>query len=383
MGGAQRFLYELVTHLNPEKYDVSVAAGRNGELFSKLGGENVKTIKIRNFSNMPGVKNLLAFFEIFGLIVKTKPDIIYLLSSEAGFSGSIAGSLYRFFLRSPRWSFGEAGKKIKIIYRIGGWAFKESRSIFVKKIYLWTEKISMPFKDIIIVNSEFDRQLAIKNKIARPEKIITIYNGVNLNEIKFFPKEEAWKFLANKTYEAINYKPKAESLLIGTIANFYKNKGLDFLILAAARIKKYQSNWQFVIIGDGPERFSLEKLIKNQKLENNIFLIGSIPNAHKYLKAFDLFVLPSVKEGQPWVILEAMAASLPIVATNIAGIPEMIENEVSGLLVEPADSNALAEAIEKMLIRPSLASECAEKAFATVKEKFGIIEMIRKNEDLF
>src|SRR3989344_6802532 len=162
MGGAQRFLYELVTHLDPEKYDVSVAAGRayrpaspdplrqsdsearlqrgkqaggKEELFDKLALKNVKTIKIRNFSNMPGVKNLLAFFEIFWLITKTRPDVIYLLSSEAGFSGSIAGSFYKLLSRSPRWpalrrrlrqgkSFGEAGKKIKIIYRIGGWAFK-------------------------------------------------------------------------------------------------------------------------------------------------------------------------------------------------------------------------------------------------------------------
>ena len=107
MGGAQRFLHELVTHLNPEKYDISVAAGSpltgGGALFRKPSEKNIKTIKIRNFSNMPGIKNLLAFFEIFLLIIKTGPDVIYLLSSEAGFSGAIAGSFYRFFSRSPRW----------------------------------------------------------------------------------------------------------------------------------------------------------------------------------------------------------------------------------------------------------------------------------------
>ena len=72
MGGAQRFLHELVTHLNPEKYDISVAAGGNGELFRNLNEKNIKTIKIRNFSNIPGIKNLLAFFEIFLLIIKIK-----------------------------------------------------------------------------------------------------------------------------------------------------------------------------------------------------------------------------------------------------------------------------------------------------------------------
>src|SRR3989338_4494783 len=225
MGGAQRFLHELVTHLNPEKYDISVAAGGNGELFRNLNEKNIKTIKIRNFSNIPGIKNLLAFFEIFLLIIKIKPDVIYLLSSEAGFSGAIAGSFYRFFSRSPRWpvlhrrlrqgeSFSEAGKKLKIIYRIGGWAFKEPRNIIIKKIYLLAEKISAPFKDIIIVNSEFDRQLAIKNKIAKPEKITIIYNGIDLNNIRFLPKETARQFLFRKT------NPPLESIIVGTIANF-------------------------------------------------------------------------------------------------------------------------------------------------------------------
>ncbi|MDO8574872.1 MAG: glycosyltransferase family 4 protein [bacterium] len=372
MGGAQKFLYELVTHLNPEKYDISVAAGGHGELFKKLNEKNIKTATIRNFSNVPGIKNILVFLEIFRLIKRFNPDVLYLLSSEAGFTGSIAGSIYRLFKR----------KNPRIIYRIGGWAFKEPRNIFIKKMYLWAEKISAPFKDIIIVNSEFDRQLAIKNKIARPEKIITIYNGVDLDKLKFLPKEEALNSLKEKILHNSKFIIH-NSILIGTIANLYKNKGLDFLIIAAAIIKKSQPNWQFAVIGDGPERFGLEKLIKNHGLENHVFLTGHISDARKYLKAFDLFVLPSVKEGQPWVILEAMAAETPIVATNIAGIPEMIKNGVSGLLVEPADSDVLAAAIEKVLIHPSLAHEMAQNAFTAVKEKFNIAEMIRKNEELF
>jgi len=366
MGGAQRFLYELITHLDNNKYEIIIAAGNMGErneLFERLSKNNIKTAEIKNFSNIFGFKNFLAFIEIFWLIAKFDPDVLYLLSSEAGFSGSIAGSLYRllFWQKNP-----------KIIYRIGGWAFKEPKNIIIKKIYLWAEKISAPFKDIIITNSEFDRQLAIKNRIAKPEKIITIYNGLDINKLEFLPKEEAKKFIKSKN-----------GILIGTIANLYKNKGLDFLILAAARIKKSQPDCRFIIIGSGPEKQKLENLIKKYGLEDYVFLIGRIPNACQYLKAFNLFVLSSIKEGQPWTILEAMAAEMPIVATNIAGIPETIENEKSGILVEPADSTALAEAIEKMLTHPSLAQECAKNTYLTVKTKFGIDEMTRKNEELF
>ncbi len=375
MGGAQRFLYEFITYLNPQNYQFLVAASGNGQLIEKLREKGIKVALIKNFSNAPGLKNFLAFFETFNLIRKFKPDTLYLLSSEAGFIGAIAGKLYRllFWRKNP-----------KIIYRIGGWAFKEPRNIFIKKIYLWAEKLSAPFKDIIITNSKFDKHLAIKNKIAKPDKIITIYNGLDVDNLKFLPEEEARIFIESKilSLREIPYSG-TDSILIGTVANLYKNKGLDFLILAAARIKKSQSNWRFVIIGEGPERQHLEKIIKKYELESTVYLIGSILDAYQYLKAFDLFVLPSVKEGQPWTILEAMAAGVPIVATNIAGIPEMIENEKSGLLVEPADSEALSLAIEKMLAHPSSAHAMVQNALLVVKEKFRIDEMVKKNEELF
>jgi len=380
MGGAQRFLYEFITHLDPFKYEFLVAAGppAGGELLEKMDKKGVKTVSMKNFSNTPDLKNFLVFLEIFKLIKNFKPDILYLLSSEAGFIGAIAGKLYRLLF----WQ-----KNLKIIYRIGGWAFKEPRNIFIKKIYLWAEKLSAPFKDTIITNSEFDRHLAIKNKIIEPDKIITIYNGLDVDNLKFLSEKEAKIFIESKipafSASSADSAGKKHSILIGTVANLYRNKGLDFLILAAARIKKSQPTWRFMIIGEGPERSKIENLIKKSNLENTVFLTGFISDAFECLKAFDLFVLPSVKEGQPWTILEAMAAEIPIVATNIAGIPEMIENEKSGLLVEPADSEALSLAIEKMLTHPSLAHECAKNAFHIVREKFNLEEMIKKNEELF
>ncbi|MDP2945908.1 MAG: glycosyltransferase, partial [bacterium] len=237
---------------------------------------------------------------------------------------------------------------------------------------------------IIITNSKFDKHLAIKNKIAKPDKIITIYNGLDVDNLKFLPEEEARIFIESKILSLREIPHSGtDSILIGTIANLYRNKGLDFLILAAARIKKSQPNWRFVIIGEGPERSKIENLIKKSNIENNMFLTGFISDASECLKAFDLFVLPSVKEGQPWTILEAMAAEIPIVATNIAGIPEMIENEKSGLLVEPADPEALFLAIEKMLVHPSSAHAMVQNALLVVKEKFRIDEMVKKNEELF
>lgn len=375
-GGAQRFLFELATHLDKDSFEITVTAGEKGELLDKLNNKGFKTLILKHLSNRFGFNSFAAIFEIFALVRKTKPDILYLSSSTAGFVGAFSGWLARLagIIR------GRTGTP-KIIYRIGGWAFKEPRGKFAKLVFLWAEKISAPLKNIIIVNSEFDRQLAIKNKIAGPKKIITIYNGLDLDNLNFLPKEKA----GLQFFESAGLSFPKTQYLIGTIANLYKNKGLEYLIKAIAILRDSSKikDVRLIIIGEGEERHRLENKICYYRLTDSIFLIGQIPDAYKYLKMFDLFVLPSVKEGQPWSVLEAMAAEVPIVAANIAGVAEMIENEVSGLLVEPADSAALAQAIAKMLIHPSLAQTCAQNAKIRQKESFGIDKMIRENISLF
>ena len=106
-------------------------------------------------------------------------------------------------------------------------------------------------------------------------------------------------------------------------------------------------------------------------------------DAHKYLKAFDLFVLPSIKEGMPWTVLEAMAAGLPIVAAKVGGVPEMIENGKSGILVEPQNPQELAAAIKKIIADDNLRKFLGDNALIAVKEKFFLAEMLEKTKELF
>lgn len=363
MGGAQKFLLDLVINLNKKDWQTTVASGPDGILLEELKEYQIETVRLKHLKNSFNLfGNLLALFEIWKIIKKQKPQVLYLISSTAGFLGSLAG----FFNGLPL-----------IIYRIGGWAFKEPHSFLIKKTYLWLEKISAPFKDFIIVNSKFDFDLALKNNIAPEEKLRLFYNGLDPHQIKFLNKETARKEIDRRR----DNKIKNNKIWIGTIANLYKNKGLNYLIEAIPKIKKFHLN--LIIIGEGEERKNLENLIKEYRLEDSIYLIGEIEKASKFLKAFDIFVLPSIKEGQPWVILEAMAAQIPIVAANIAGIPEMIEHEKSGLLVEPADAEILAQAIEKILTHPSLAQEMTDKALKDLKAKFSLKNLISENEELF
>ena len=353
-GGAQRYIFEVARNLNKEQYEVLVAAGQgDGELFRKCQMSNVKCQKLTRLKRTPWPwQIILAILEIRNLLKKEKPAILFLCSTTAGLLGSISTFLNKII---------NTKYKIQVIYRIGGWAFRDPRAFWKNWLILLAEKITAPLKDLIIVNSEVDRQLALKYKIVPERKLVKIYNGIDINSLIFLSRKEARsRFGLDQTTK-----------IVGTMANFYRTKGLENLIEAAYKLIEVRpDSIKFVIIGEGRLRPGLEKLIKKYRLENKVLLTGRIPDAYQYLKAFDLFVLPSLKEGFPWVILEAMAAEVPIVATKVGAIPEILGEE---FLVEPGNPQKLAKKISWMLEHP---------AKPELKAEFTSQKMIEKTEKL-
>jgi len=138
----------------------------------------------------------------------------------------------------------------------------------------------------------------------------------------------------------------------------------------------------FLIIGDGRNRKELEEMIKERNLEKKFFLIGALPQAAKYLKAFDVFVLPSIKEGFPYVLLEAMAAGLPIVSSLVGGTPEIIENGQNGFLILSKNPKILAERIADILDNPELATRLSQTGQEKIKE-FSIEKMVQETEKVY
>jgi len=366
-GGAQKYVFDLAVNLPEAKYQATVAAGSgDGELFKRLAGfPLVKAIKLSNLKRLPGplaAKRCLK--EILELLTKEQPDILHLNSSMAGCLGSWAAKVYKKNTKA----------NLKVVYTVHGWVFLEP-SFLKPRIYFLAEKITARWKDVFIVLSERDLQIGLKRKISRENKFVKIYNGLNDEAPCFLTKETARKILPAEFQK--NNLP-----IIGTIANFYPTKGLQYLIEAARLLKEKNKNINFIIFGDGPEKKKLEKQIAESNLEKNIFLAGRIPSAARYLTAFDIFILPSVKEGLPYAILEAMAAELPIVATGVGGIPELIENNKSGLLVEPKNPVALASAIEGLLADPNQKKNLAREAKQRIK-KFSLAKMLNQIYSLY
>ncbi|XOB41343.1 MAG: glycosyltransferase [Candidatus Nealsonbacteria bacterium] len=374
-GGAQRYIFELVSCLNPEKYEILVAAGHGDkELFKKVQNLPVKIFQLKHLKRNPNpLEAIFSISEMLGLLKKDRPKILFLCSTTAGILGSITASIYKLFKIHD--------SEFKIIYRIGGWAFHDPRPFWQNKIIFYLEKLTAGFKNKIIVNSEYDYQAAIKNKICSPEKIVKIHNGINPEKLEFLPKQEAKTFLFNKLPE---YRIQDAKYIIGTVANFYRTKGIKYLIEG---IKLLEAEYELldvkcIVIGDGKQRPELEKLIEKHELKNKVFLVGRIPNAYRYLKAFDVFVLPSLKEGFPWIILEAMAAEIPIISTKVGALEEIIENNKQGILIEPKNAEELAENISKLIKNPELTQQFKEQAREKLK-RFSLFNMVKQTEKLF
>ena len=352
-GGAQRYVFDLATNAQKNGYDVAVVLGGDGVLKDKLAEEKIKTIQLpelkRDVSFSSDIKNLFSLIKIFK---KEKPEIIHLNSSKMGLLGSLAGRIY---------NIGKSDKA-KIIFTGHGWAFNEDRSWISRKSILFLHWLTILFCHKVIAVSEKTKR-DISNLPLVSKKIEVIRNGIS--DIEFKDGFEARQLLGGNI---------DQSLWIGSIAELHKNKGLDYLIKAFSENAFDYPDAALVIIGEGEERSNLERLIQKLNLTNRVFLLGNKENAKIYLKAFDIFALISRTEALPYVILEAGLAKLPVIASKVGGIPEIIENMKTGLLTEAGNINQIKDKIQLLLER----SDLRENLGSSLREKI-LVEFTKEN----
>ena len=405
--GAGKYTHDLATSL-PKASEVLVearlrplvAAGGRGAMAEKIISAQIPYFEIKGFQrDVSFYKDILAFFEILSLLFKTKPDVIHVSSAKAGgiagaaiFIYEIAGKSIKPFRRISRYVRSQEGvlliSGVQKIFTVHGWAFSETRprwQIFLIKLF---SKISCLFYDKIICVSEYDREIALKNKIAPEEKLLVIHNGIKPEEYDFLPYEEARKDIIRHLSAASGKNPDLEVQLpsdvwVGTIGEFTKNKGQKFLIEAIGKGIGVWLSVVGVIIGFGKEKRKLEPQITKYGLVNEVLLVENLPNPARCLKAFDIFVLPSLKEGLPYVLMEAGLAGIPIIATNVGGIPEIVEDGVSGILINPASADELAKAIKKLIENPDLCRELSAATREKILREFSFEKMLAETIKLY
>ncbi len=352
-GGAQTHIWQLGKYFIGRGYKIGVMSYPGGWLekeVKKLGAKFYPNYFLSNSINP--IRDFRAIKEIKKTVEDFKPDLISCHSTKAGFLGRLA-------IRN----------KIPTIFTAHGWAFTEGVPFLRRYLAILAEKIAGKFCSKIICVSDFDKKLALKYKIASPDKLTVIHNGVEISQDDTDIKQKDVEGIIKIVFVGRLAKPKDPLLLLRAFND------LPFELKNKTRI---------FIIGEGPKRKELEKFIKENKLEERVKLLGGIPREKVFevLKKSDIFVLISNWEGFPRSILEAMSCNLPVIASDVGGVKEAVD-ESCGILVKRGDKERIKNALEKLLKNPPLIREMGKRAKEKVKKEFSLDKMLKKTEKIY
>lgn len=368
-GGAQKYVYDLATHLPPDQFEVVVACGEGELLIERLKDLNIRTIKLENSQrDIDILKDLKTFFEILKIIRVEKPKIIHLNSSKIGGLGALA----IWYLRLKSSIFNLQFLIPKSIFTAHGWAFNENRAALSKVVILFLHWIT-----VLLAHQTIAVSQKTKNDLTWlpfiKQKITVIHNGIK--NFDFIDKEESRAKLASKN---------TDKILIYSISEMHQNKGLDIALKAVSLLpQKIQEQILYIIAGGGEEKENLEKLAKELGISKIVKFLGFVDNAKQYLNGADIFLFPSRNENLPFAILEAGLAGLPIIATSVGGIPEIIEDMKSGILVHPKNPKEIAEAILYYLEHRDKQKEFSKNIRETVSNSFSLQKMLEETISLY
>ncbi|PIP73500.1 MAG: hypothetical protein COW88_01745 [Candidatus Lloydbacteria bacterium CG22_combo_CG10-13_8_21_14_all_47_15] len=371
-GGAQRHVYDLATNLPKEIFDVSIYAGGDGQhaghaswLLTKLREKKVRANYLPFLARDINIStDITVFFHLLKLFKKERPDIVHLHSSKIGGLGALAARI--------------AGVP-NIIFTAHGWSFNEPWRTPLSRCIIWTlSLLTALLCHRIITITKHDTAQAKKMPFISEEKIAYIPNGIR--DIAFLSRAQARIALLGARKAAF-----ADDIWVGTISELTKNKGLDYALSAIVILKKKVAEpFRFIIIGAGEDQSALEKEIRIKKLDDTVFLVGHREDAATLLKAFDIFTLTSLKEGLPYALLEAgLAETAIVVASDIGGIPDIIEHNVSGLLVPPQNTAAISDALTRMILDKQSAKKMADKLRKKIVKFWTIEKMLHDIKKLY
>jgi glycosyltransferase involved in cell wall biosynthesis len=316
VGGAGTYVAELVPGL-VEEFDVVVAAHGDGPLVDatrRAGARYVPLDRLRR--PVHPIRDLAALAELVRLFRRERPDIVHANSSKAG----VVGRLAALIARAPI-----------TVFTVHGWAFRNTPGP-AAKLYLLLERVLRSATSLVICVSNVDRELGIRARACRADRTVVIWNAV---DVAAAPQARPSTRSGSGSVQAV------------TVGRLHcPPKDFPTLFKAIARLDSELLHLD--VVGDGPHRDLLESERTHLGLERVVEFLGSRGDVPSILATADLFVLATTYESLPISIIEAMAAGLPVIATDVGGVGELVLDGETGLLVPPRDPDALAAAIGRL-----------------------------------
>jgi glycosyltransferase involved in cell wall biosynthesis len=355
IGGAEKQLYQLATGLDPALFKpVLIQLTPNNSpaaTTGRIGNLDLFHFPIRRFYNAPGIYRI---GQICRLARRRRAQIIHTFFEKS----EVVGWLTSRFSPIPVWvtSRRDLGFKRKKVYR---------------RIF----KLSSRGCARVIANCLAVKDQAVREENLPAEKIEVINNGLDLSPYEMPPQNGSLRKELGLS---------RDTPLVGMVANFnFEIKGHRYFVEAAKALSDRSTGAAFLLVGDGPLRKSYEQMAHELGLKEKIRFLGKRNDVPSILSGLDISVLSSTSEGLSNVILESMAAGKPVVVTNVGGSSELVRDGINGCLVPPADSRAMAEAIENLLRNPRQAVQMGRVGKSMVQDKFSQKQMVENYEKLY
>ncbi len=371
-GSAQNTVLTAIGH-DRSRFEPLVAAGLAGSDDAQGGSgatdENVARLEkagvrwrplpaltrsISPIRDLAALRQLLVWFRL------ERPDIVHTHTSKAGALGRLAAHLagVPVVVHTPHGHvfYGHFG-------RVTSWSFLQLERLLAKGT-TWM---------IALTEAERDEHLA--RGVGRADRFAVVPSGIDLARFR-----QAGDRVGRRP-EGFNCPPDA--VVVGSVGWLTPVKGHRVLLEAVDLLRQQWPRLHLVIVGDGPLRDDLERLARERGMADAVRLLGVRTDVPDCLAGMDIFVQPSLNEGMGRALVEAMAAGRPVVASRVGGIPTVVQDRKTGLLVPPDDPAALARAIEELLRKPDWAKELGAAARASIGERFGQEAMVRAIESVY
>jgi glycosyltransferase involved in cell wall biosynthesis len=348
VGGTEKVLLELIRHIDRKAFKVYVCSVKKPGSFAKALADEADGFFSLKLSEGGGVAAIGTFipavFRLIKLIRALSPSILHCFLFRANILGRIAGRIAR----------------VPVI-------ISSIRVIEAPRAKHLIDRMTAPLTTHYLAVSQAARNHTINHAKISPSKIVTIYNGITCKGR--YTEKPNWRSTLSLS---------SSDVLLGLIGRFHKQKGHIVLLKALPLILAQAPHTHALFCGEGREEARLKVMAQDLGLEGHVHFVGLIENAYQMLSQIDIVVVPSLWEGMPNVVLEAMAAGRPVVASRIAGMDEVVVAGETGLLCNPGDPHALADAILKLIKDTSLMKQMGRAGYELVRQRFQISTMVEQ-----
>jgi len=357
VSGSGIAVYLTMKGLRARDVEISLACAPGGPLQDLVAQAGLRFIPIETFvSEVSVIRDLKSLWALYQLLRKETFHIVHTHNSKAGFVGRLAARTARVPI---------------IVHTVRGFAFHDKTGWLARRLYVFLERRAARWCDILIFISQPLMDWAARLRISAPRPGIKIYSGIDL---------EGFRKPVDRAAARRSLGVGDDDLVVGIVAKLWEGKGHRLLINAFANLARAHRRipLRLLVIGSGPLEQSLRRQVESLGLQSQILFAGFRSDVPAITAALDISVLPSDFEGMGRVVLEAMAMGKPVIGSRVGGIPDLVDDEITGLLVPAGDQKKFEAALERLALDPALRARMGAAGAQKMGAQYSADTMVRR-----